>query len=334
MKYKARLAFIFVIFMSLNTTVYAYCDPGEIKIKFSHITSTNKHPKGIAASLLAKRINQEMDSKACMVVFPNAILYDDDKIVEAVLNNEIQLAAPSLSKFEPFTKKLRIFDLPFMFKNIDAVNAFQNSKAGDAIKNSMQPHGIQGLAFWHSGMKQFSANKPLRQPRDAQGLKFRVMASEIAVEQIKVLEGFPQQIAFNEVYSALQQRIIDGQENTWANIYGKKLFEVQDSITETNHGVLNYLVVTSVDWLKSLPDDVRTEFLTIVKEVTEERNQKSYEINYANRQAILDAGGDIVTLTNRERRQWTKAMRPVWKKFREDIGQNSIKIVQRINHNY
>ncbi len=107
----------------------ASCESGEIKIKFSHVTNTDKHPKGIAATLLEKRVNAEMNGVACMEVFPNSSLYNDNKVLEALLSNNVQMAAPSLSKFEKFTKKFRIFDLPFMFKDIDAVDSFQNSPA-------------------------------------------------------------------------------------------------------------------------------------------------------------------------------------------------------------
>ncbi|MCB1801976.1 MAG: TRAP transporter substrate-binding protein DctP, partial [Gammaproteobacteria bacterium] len=119
------------------TPVWADCDPGEMVIKFSHVTNADKHPKGIAANILADRVNTEMNGKACMQVFPNSTLYDDDKVLEAMLNGNVQLAAPSLSKFETFTKKYRIFDLPFVFKDVDAVDRFQNSEDGEKLKNAM-----------------------------------------------------------------------------------------------------------------------------------------------------------------------------------------------------
>jgi C4-dicarboxylate-binding protein DctP len=310
------------------------CDSGEIVIKFSHVTNTDKHPKGIAASLLEKRVNAEMDGTACMEVFPNSTLYNDDKVLEAILNGDVQLAAPALSKFEKFTKQFRIFDLPFVFKNIDAVNAFQASDAGQAMKDSMQRQGLQGLNFWHNGMKQLSANVPLEQPNDAEGLKFRVMSSEVLVAQMRALGGSPQKMAFAEVYGALQQGVVDGQENTWSNIYGRKFFEVQDGITETNHGILDYLVVASVDWLDSLEPATRDQFLTILKEVTETRNTESYTVNQEARQAILDAGGTIRVLSDAERAQWVAAMKPVWEQFRDDVGQANIDAAQSINARY
>ena len=104
-----------------GTAAVAACDDGEMVIKFSHVTNTDKHPKGIAANLLMERVNAEMDGTACMEVYPNSTLYNDDQVLEAMLQGDVQLAAPSLSKFETFTKVYRIFDLPFMFVNMDAV---------------------------------------------------------------------------------------------------------------------------------------------------------------------------------------------------------------------
>jgi C4-dicarboxylate-binding protein DctP len=307
------------------------CDPGEIVVKFSHVTNTDKHPKGIAAALLAKRVNEEMNGKMCMEVFPNSTLYNDNKVLEAMLQGDVQLAAPSLSKFEKFTKKFRLFDLPFMFKNIDAVDAFQQSENGQALLDSMQKRGLQGLAFWHNGMKQMSANKPLILPSDAEGLKFRVQSSDVLVAQMEAIGASPQKMAFAEVYGALQQGVVDGQENTWSNIYGKKFFEVQDGTTETNHGIIDYLVVTNVDWLKSLEPDVRDQFLTILKEVTKTRNAESYKVNQQAKQAILDAGGVVRELTPEQRQAWVDAMKPVWTQFAGDVGQDMIDEAQKIN---
>jgi C4-dicarboxylate-binding protein DctP len=314
------------------TTAFAACDEGETVIKFSHVTNTDKHPKGIAATLLASRVNDEMNGTACMEIFPNSTLYNDDKVLEALLQGDVQLAAPSLSKFEKFTKQFRIFDLPFMFANIDSVDAFQGSDAGQALLDSMQRRGLQGLTFWHNGMKQMSANVPLMSPTDADGLKFRVMSSDVLVAQMRAIGGSPQKMAFSEVYGALQQGVVDGQENTWSNIYGKKFFEVQDGITETNHGIIDYLVVTSVDWLDSLDADVRDQFMTILDEVTALRNSESFAVNQTNRQAIIDAGGEVRLLTSDERQAWVAAMKPVWEQFADDVGQDMIDAAQTFNN--
>ena len=311
--------------------VLADCDPGETVIKFAHVTNADKHPKGIAANLLAKRVNEEMNGKACMQVFPNSTLYDDDKVLEAMLNGDVQLAAPSLSKFETFTKKFRIFDLPFVFEDVAAVDRFQNSEDGEKLKNAMARRGLKGLAFWHNGMKQISANRPLIKPEDAKGLKFRVQASDVLVAQFDQLGASPQKMSFKEVYGGLQTKVIDGQENTWSNIYGQKFFEVQDGITESNHGILDYLVVTSTKFWDGLPDDVRGQLSTILKEVTEERNAVSTKVNEDNKQSIIAAGGVVRTLTPEQRQAWVEAMKPVWKKFEGDIGADLMEAALKAN---
>ncbi len=305
--------------------VFAQCEAGEIVIKFSHVTNTDRHPKGIAAALLEKRVNKEMNGKACMQVYPNSTLYNDKKVLEAMLNGDVQMAAPSLSKFEKFTKKYRVFDLPFLFEDIEAVDRFQNSATGKNLKNAMRRKGLVGLAFWHNGMKQMSANRPLITPADAKGLKFRVQASDVLVAQFNQLGANPQKMSFKEVYGALQTKVIDGQENTWSNIYGKKFFEVQDGITETNHGIIDYLLVTSTEWWDGLPADVRKQLADIIKEVSATRNKESFAVNEANKAKIIESGATVRTLTPEQRQQWVKALKPVWKKFEKDIGTDIIK---------
>jgi C4-dicarboxylate-binding protein DctP len=219
-----------------------------------------------------------------------------------------------------------------LFESVDAVDRFQNSETGQNLKDSMQRRGLQGLTFWHNGMKQMSANKPLIHPNDAQGLKFRVMASDVLVAQFEQLGANPQKMSFKEVYGGLQTKVIDGQENSWSNIYGKKFFEVQDGTTETNHGILDYLVVTSSEFWEGMDADTRDQFAQILREVTETRNAASYEVNQMNQEAIVKSGGVVRTLTNEQRQAWVNAMKPVWKKFEDDIGADLIEAAIQSNN--
>jgi C4-dicarboxylate-binding protein DctP len=310
---------------------FAACDAGETLIKFAHVTNADNHPKGIAAQLFADRVNEEMNGKVCVEVFPNSTLYDDDKVLEEMLLGDVQMAAPSLSKFETFTKKLRLFDLPFVFTDIGAVDRYQMSDDGQALLTSMERKGLLGLAFWHSGMKQLSANKPLLTPEDAAGLKFRIQPSDVLEAQFVALGANPQKMAFSEVYGALQTGVVDGQENTWSNTYGQKYFEVQDGVTETNHGVLDYMVVVSTDWWDGLPDDVREQLATIMSEVTVERNAAVDGIEEESKAAIAATGSEVRTLTPDQRLLWVEAMKPVWDQFSGEIGVDAIEAAVSYN---
>jgi C4-dicarboxylate-binding protein DctP len=320
-----------LLLFSFNNSAFAQCDPGEIVMKFSHVTKAKGHPKGEAAELFKERINKQLNGKVCMQVYPNSQLYNGTKALEALVIGDLQMAAPSLSKLEKYTKKFRLFDLPFLFNDINAVNRFQLSDDGQKLLNSMRAKGLVGLGFWHNGMKQMSANRPLVKPSDAKGLKFRIQPSDVIKAQFEQIGGNPQKMAFKEVYGALQTGVVDGQENTWSNIYSKKFYEVQDGVTETNHGVLDYLVVTGVDFWEGLPADIRKELKRIFAEVTQERNHLSRKINLENRAKIVKSGKPVRTLSDSQRQEWVNAMKPVWKKFEKDIGADVLKKAQTYN---
>src|SRR3546814_6661011 len=125
----------------------------------------------------------------------------------------------------------------------------------------MEGNGRLGRGYWHNGMKQISAKKPLLTTGDAAGLKFRIQTSDVLAAQFRALDANPQKLAFSEVYGALQTGVVDGQENTWSNIYTKKFHEVQDGITESNHGIIDHLLVTSVEFWESLRSEEHTSEL-------------------------------------------------------------------------
>lgn len=303
----------------------ANCDPGERVVKLSHVTGGTTHPKVVASNKFAERVNAELNGVMCIQVYPSSSLFGDSKELEALLLGDVQLLAPSLSKFGSYTPKYGVFDLPFIFEDIDAAMRFTQSKTGQELLNAMEDVGFVGLGYWMSGMKHFSANKPLLTPKDANGLKFRVQNSDVAKAMIAAMGASPQPMAFKEVYGALQTGVVDGQENTWSNIYTKKFFEVQDGTTETNHQLLAYLFMTSKDFLNSLDADTRAKFIKIANDVTVEANNSVKDKENANRSNIINAGGTIRTLSPAQRQQWIDAMKPVWKQFEGQIGAEIIR---------
>ena len=317
------LTITFVFFATISSS-FAACDTGERVVKLSHVTGGTTHPKVVAANNFAERVNKELNGKLCVEVYPNSTLFGDSKELEALLLDDVQMLAPSLSKFGSYTKKYGVFDLPFIFKDMDSAMSFTASKEGKDLLNAMEDVGFVGLGYWMSGMKYFSANKALISPTDAKGLKFRVQTSDVAKAMIAAMGASPQPMAFAEVYGALQTGVVDGQENTWSNIYTKKFFEVQDSTTQTSHQLLAYLFMTSKQFLDSLDADTRTKLIKIADEVTVAANKSVKDKEEANRQNILKAGGKINELTASQRKQWVDAMKPVWKQFEGEIGADLI----------
>ncbi|WP_028629752.1 C4-dicarboxylate TRAP substrate-binding protein DctP [Metapseudomonas resinovorans] len=302
-----------------------------IVIKFSHVVAEHT-PKGQGALLFKKLAEERLPGKVKVEVYPNSSLFGDGKEMEALLLGDVQLIAPSLAKFEQYTKQVQLFDLPFLFNDIQAVDRFQHSPEGQNLLKSMENKNITGLGYWHNGMKQLSANKPLREPKDARGLKFRVQASAVLEEQFKAVRANPRKMSFAEVYQGLQTGVVNGAENPWSNIYSQKMHEVQKYITESNHGVLDYMLITNTKFWNGLPADVRSELEKITVEVTNEVNKQAEALNQGDKQRIIDAKtSEIIELTPEQRNEWREAMKPVWKKFEAEIGPDLIKAAEAAN---
>ena len=301
-------------------------------IKFSHVVAENT-PKGQGALKFKELAEKKLPGKVTVQVFPSSQLFGDAKEMEAVLLGDVQFIAPSLSKFDRYTKKIQIFDLPFLFSNPEAVDRFQDSPEGLALLDSMTKQGIKGLGYWHNGMKQMSTNKDvLKRPDDVKGLKFRIQASDVLEAQFRAVGANPQKMAFSEVYQALQTGVVDGQENTWSNIYSQKFFEVQKTIAETNHGVLDYMVITNAKWWDGLPADVRAGLTSAMNEATKYSNGLASEFSKRDRQKIQEAGkAKIQELSKEDLAAWQKTMEPVWKKFEAGIGADLIKAAMKSN---
>lgn len=302
-----------------------------IVIKFSHVVAEHT-PKGQGALLFKKLAEERLPGEVRVEVYPNSSLFGDGKEMEALLLGDVQIIAPSLAKFEHYSKGIQVFDLPFLFDDMAAVDRFQMGPAGQELLTSMEDKGITGLGYWHNGLKQLSANKKLLEPKDARGLKFRVQASAVLEEQFKAVRANPRKMSFAEVYQGLQTGVVNGAENPYSNIYSQKMHEVQKYITESNHGLLDYMVITNTKFWNGLPPHVKTELAAIMEEVTVEVNKHAHELNMGDKQSILDAGKtEILYLTKEQREKWREAMRPVWKKFEAEIGAERIKAAEAAN---
>jgi C4-dicarboxylate-binding protein DctP len=324
--------FASVVAGALALAFSAAAAQAQMVIKFSHVVA-EATPKGQGALKFKEVAEKLLPGKVKVEVFPSSQLFGDAKELEALLLGDVQFIAPSLSKFDRYTKKLQVFDLPFLFENTEAVDRFQQGAQGKALLTSMTGKGLRGLAYWHNGMKELSTNKDqLKRPEDVKGLKFRIQASDVLEAQFRALGANPQKMAFSEVYQALQTGVVDGQENTWSNIYSQKFYEVQKTIAATNHGVIDYMVVTNAAWWDKLPPDVKKGLEQAMDEATKYANKLAEDLNQKDRKRIADAGkAKIQVLSKEDLAAWRKTMEPVWKKFEGEIGADLIQAAQKSN---
>lgn len=314
--------------LTLNTAALA---DEPVVIKFSHVVAENT-PKGQMANKFKELVEEKSGGSVVVEVYPNSQLFGDDNVLEAMQLGDVQMAAPALSKFSRYTDVLALYDLPFLFEDMDAVDRFQQSEEGQAMLNSLSKKGLVGLGYLHNGMKQFSSSQPLRTPEDAKGLKFRIMSSEVLEAQFEAVDAAPLKKPFSEVFTLLQTKAIDGQENSWSNIYSKKFFEVQPYVTESNHGLLDYMVVTSKEFWSGLSDEQRAQVQEALDESLVFGNEVAAEKAIEDKQKIADSGRtEIIELTPEERAQWVEAMKPVWAQFEDEIGAELIEAAYQAN---
>lgn len=300
-------------------------------IKYSHVVA-DVTPKGQAALKFKELAEKKLPGKVEIQVFPNSQLFGDGKEMEALLLGDVQIIAPSLAKFGKYTKQVQIFDLPFLFDDIQAVDRFQASPEGQSMLSSMSKKGIMGFGYLHNGMKQLSANTKLLKPEDAKGLKFRIQASDVLEAQFKAVGANPQKISFSEVYQALQTGVVDGTENPWSNTYSKKFHEVQKYIMDTDHGVLDYMVITNAKWWAGLPPDVQKGLKAAMDESIAYGNKAAFQEALSFRDKVIaDKKAEVVPMTKEQKAAWRAAMKPVWKKFEGEIGKNLIDAALRAN---
>ncbi len=309
----------------------------EYVIKFSHVVAPGT-PKGKAADLFARLVNERLKGRVRVEVYPNSQLYTDAKVMEAMRLSDSRttgiMAAPSLSKFVKFSRTIQAFDLPYLFHGIEDVHKLVDSPLMEKMTKPLERKGIKALALWDNGMKVFSirGDKPLRKvPDDFRGKKFRIQSSEVHAAMIRALGGVPQKLPFKEVYQALAQGVVDGQENAWSNIYSKKFYEVQDWITVSNHSYLGYMVVVSSRFWNGLPEDIRRELTAIMAEATAANRRFAAEADVADRKKVEAAGkAKVVELTPEELAAWQRATAGVEDKFKRQIGEDLLREIHQL----
>jgi C4-dicarboxylate-binding protein DctP len=319
-----RLAFAAV---SIATMALAFAGPaaaadGPIVLKFSHVVATDT-PKGKAAEKFKELAEKYTNGKVKVEVYPNSTLYKDKEELEALQLGSVQMLAPSNSKFGPLgIKEFEVFDLPYILPDLKALRKVTEGPLGGKLLKLLDSKGITGLAYWDNGFKQMSANKKLIAPDDYKGVKFRIQSSKVIQAQFRALGSLPQVMAFGEVYQALQTGVVDGQENTWSNIYTQKMHEVQKYITETNHGYIGYVVVVNKKFWDGLPADVRDQLAKAMKEATDFNNAQSQKENEDALAEIKKSGkSEIIKLTPEQDTAMRKAMEPVYGDVASRVGQ-------------
>lgn len=291
---------------------------------FAHVVGENT-PKGKMAVMFKSMVERRLGDHYRVDIYPNTQLMDDDEAPVAIAEGRIHFAAPALSKFEQFTERLKVFDLPFLFADIDAVDKFQQGPIGRELLTHMTGEGILGLGYLHNGMKQLTLATPFDQPEDMAGQRFRSMQSDVLVRQFERLNAEALPMAFSQVYQALADGVVQGQENTWSNIFSQRFYELQPYMMVSNHGVLDYMVITSSEFWRTLPEEHRSYMEYSMEMSIKYGNAVALAKNTNDRIAIERMSNvTVMEPTAEQLRRWQQVMEPIWDEYEAVIGKEVI----------
>jgi len=301
-----------------------------IIIKFSHVVA-NDTPKGKGALKFKELAEKYTNGKVKVEVYPNSQLFKDKEEIEALQLGSVQMLAPSTAKFAPLgAKEFEALDLPWLFKDDATYDKAMKGAVGKYLFKKLESKGITGLAYWDNGFHMVSANRPLLNPADFQGIKMRISGSKIADRYFRDVGAIPQIMAFSEVYQALQTGVVDGCENTPSNYLTQKFHEVQKHITVSYHAHLQYAVIVNTKFWNGLPPDIRKELDKAMDEATDYTNSIAQKENSDALAAIKASGKTTLHyLTPEQKLAWQKAMQPTYTWAKGRVGQEVLDLLAK-----
>ncbi|KIL45141.1 DctP family TRAP transporter solute-binding subunit [Jeotgalibacillus soli] len=297
----------------------------EMTLKFAHVVAENT-PKHQGALAMKEYIEAESDGKIELEIYPNSSLFGDQDEYQNLAANNIQFIAPDLTKFVGNNPQFNVPALPFLFEDDAAAIAFWDGEKGQEILTSLTDDGVLGLSMWPNGGKQITNNKrAIDSPADFEGLKFRTQGGQVLESLYSELGAGSESIPFGELYTALDQGVVDGQENTFSNIESKKFDEVQSHMTVMNHTRVDYAVFTNTEFWESMNDATREIVEAGLAEGTRVAREEAIKLNEEAYEIIKERGMvEIIELTPEQIEEFRSALEPVYEEYEEAIGADVI----------
>ena len=319
---------------ALAGPAWAACDPGEAELRFHHTAADRGNARGEAANALAERIDRELDGRACLTVRARAEDHTDATLAAALRDGRFELGAVAAGSLGEISPRFLIFDLPFLFDDVQAVLAFQASETGRQLLTEASGAGITGLAYLLDGFDQIAAERTVVAPGDLAGLTFEVGGSSLDRATFSLIGAEPIELGAAELAGALGETEVEALDGTWSDLRSEGAVRGDARLTETNHTVEQYILVAARGYWEGLAPDLRADLERIVREVAHERNRLAFELNEAAKFAMMGRGVAVRELDPAQRLDWKRAMQEVWFGFGGDIGFDQISTALHVNRLY
>lgn len=285
---------------------------GEYNIRVGHVLA-NTHPYQLGLEKFAQLASEKSGGQIKVDVFHSSTLGNERDMVEGLQLGTQEMVLVSTAVLASFTDKFLVFDLPFLFSTTEEARMVCDSDLGTEILTSVEGEGLKGLVFFENGFRNVTNSKlPIEKPSDLKGLKIRTMESPIHMASFSALGADPTPMAMGELFTALQQKTIDGQENPLAIIESSKLYEVQEYLSLTGHFYAPAPLFIATDYFDALPADMQSAVVDSSKEAQVYERQILDDMNGKLVDTLAEKG---VKITEVDKAPFIEAVQPVYQEY-------------------
>lgn len=250
-----------IILLLLFVTGCGKSEDSTKKLKLAHAL-TEGHPVHLAMVQFAEEIKEKTDGKIEVLIFPNGQLGGEREITELMQAGAIDMIKTNAGPLESFAREYSVLSLPYLFRDMDHHLKVVKSEIGESILGATADRGFIGLTFYNSGTRNMYTKKPVKSVDDLKGMKIRVQTSKTMVRMTELLGGSPSPLSFGEIYTALQQGVVDGAENNLISYADSKHYEVAPYFTFDEHSISPDVLIMNINTWNKLTDNEKK----IVKE--------------------------------------------------------------------
>ena len=287
------------------------------------------HPQGMGAARLAELIEKKSGGKLKVKVYYSGSIGDDVRMVSALKGGVQEMTIPSTAPLVGDIKEFGVLDLPFTFNDEKEADAVLDGTFGAKLLEKLPPKGLIGLCYWENGFRQLTnSRRPIARAEDIQGLKVRVMQNPAYLETFNGLGANAVPMAFTELYTALETKTVDAQENPIPTIETSKFNEVQKYLTLTKHTYSPFVVLVSKRFWDKLSPDEQKAMKDACVEARDYQRKVNREANVKILESLKKAGMQVSEVSPQEVAKMREKVKPVIDKFAKEFGEASYKELQ------
>lgn len=303
------------------------------KIKMAYVVPETQSTHIAAKEVFKKYVEEKSGGRITVELYPNGQLGGDRQAIEAVQLGTIQMTIPAAAVLSGFEPKFQVFDLPFLFKDKKAAYKALDGELGEKLNAMLIPLGLRNLAYGENGYRHITNNRgPIKSPADLKGLKIRTMENPVHMATFRRLGANPTPMSFGELYTALQQKTVDAQENPIPLIYTTKFYEVQKYCSLTGHVYAATVVLINDSFFSKLPKDLQKIVVEGAKKYREEQRKMASKQDMEMLAQLKKAGMQVNELTPAEKKAFIQATLPVYDEFKDKLGADLVELAKKANN--